>query len=979
MKSNLKHLSSLFALALIGCGGGGSSGGDSPAPSPVKAQLKAQEAIKAPEVIQSGKTSVLSYTVTNPSVEQMKLGAIGKTTSNTAVEIKGFETPETGGVKLTYDLSLPQNTCFDDKGQGQVLQAGDQCNIAFLAKLDDQVDHETDKHLTLSVKTSDNAEDLNIQKVLKFVPQNDSRLIDLSQSTKTSDYLKPGSKITIDVHNNSSVTINALDIQLPQWLKDIALNLSSQQIDELHSGEDFSVTFDLAIDQKTIDTLKAHQDDTIDIIIEAANAKENHVIDMKVSTSIVKSNDVTFESPEIHTVTYTNDTDVNLQMGVFTFDNIADNSVMIENNNCQQTLAAHASCDITLKASDNAHVDDYAKSAYMTLHYATDSGVELSAQNMIIIDSVNVAIEEDVQAKQGESFEINVTNNGPFSAYLPEMSYFTITQQNQNVAGLTIDPASSCFNTTLVAGDSCQVKINTTEDVMPGGYILHIDQANNMASSVSESFYIKSLDVSLIVEADEGSSQSNMGAVKLTNNGEIKIDNITLDRNALPENVMLYNGANGTSSYGTTWCTAELCPNYCEVNDGIINLAKGKSCSLYMYSPNDVDINQSKLTVNALGQTYDFNLTKYKALYVEMPDMSKYYELYHMNNNGVNSDNIKKYLRSGQIDQLYWLENDSDHNTLAVITEDGSPWERQKHFELLKNISGTWVNLNFPDNKYNYLGVRAITSNQGDIHVFVSDKSFSKLIMLVGKLEDSTYAWHEVFSIDEAVESIDDIHVWLDQYNNHYMVDHKNNAFTKIDALGGMAPLYLSETPLEQSLYFKHDDYLAVIDTEKMDSSQHRISLVNYQTQPAEYEGDQIINHPAASYLFPNYYKTIDSVQVIPESMSFYALVDAGHMHKTLAQCDIDYDYGHFGDEMHCHELTDIPATAVTANELKVIDNSVWLIGEKIKKGSSDDNQLSLFEYVDSQWQEHNYSSPSFTKGYQITQLGYQYTYPVVQ
>lgn len=235
MKSNLKHLSSLFALALIGCGGGGSSGGDSPAPSPVKAQLKAQEAIKAPEVIQSGKTSVLSYTVTNPSVEQMKLGAIGKAMSNTAVEIKGFDTPETGGVKLTYDLSLPQNTCFDDKGQGQLLQAGDQCNIPFLAKLDDQVDHETDKHLTLSVKTSDNAEDLNIQKVLKFVPQNDSRLIDLSQSTKTSDYLKPGSKVTIDVHNNSSVTINALDIQLPQWLKDAALNLSSQQIDELHS------------------------------------------------------------------------------------------------------------------------------------------------------------------------------------------------------------------------------------------------------------------------------------------------------------------------------------------------------------------------------------------------------------------------------------------------------------------------------------------------------------------------------------------------------------------------------------------------------------------------------------------------------------------------------------------------------------------------------------------------------------------------
>ena len=720
--------------------------------------------------------------------------------------------------------------------------------------------------------------------------------------------------------------------------------------------------------------MKAHQDDTIDIIIEAANAKENHMIDMKVSTSIVKSNDVTFGSPATQTVTYTNDTDVNLQMGVFTLENIADNSVMVENNNCQQTLAAHASCDITLKASGNAHVDDYAKPAYMTLHYATDSGVELSAQNMITIDPVNVAIEEDVQAKQGESFEINVTNNGPFSAYLPEMSHFTITQQNQNVAGLTIDPASSCFNTTLVAGDSCQVKINTTEDVMPGGYTLHIDQANNMASAVSESFYIKSLDVSLIVEADEGSSQSNMGAVKLTNNGEVKIDNIELDRSALPENVMLYNGVNGTSNYGTTWCTAELCPNYCEVNDGIIDLAKGKSCSLYMYSPSDVDVNQSKLTINALGQTYDFNLAKHKALYVEMPDMSKYYALYHMDNNGVNSDGIKKYLRSGQIDQLYWLANDTDHNILAAITEDGAPWARQKHFELLKNVSGTWVNLNFPDDSYTYLGIRAVANDKGEVHMLVADKQLSKLIVLVGAFQNAKYVWKEIASIDGKVDPLDDLNVLLDQHNNYYMINSEMNAFVKLDSSGKAEPLYLSDTPLTQSLYFKQDDYVAVVGSEKDDSMQHRISLVNYQTQPVDGKGGQIINHPAASYLFPNYYKTIESVQVIPDSMSFYVLVDAGHMHKTLAQCNIDYDYGHFGDEMHCHELTDIPATAVTANELKVIDNSVWLIGEKIKKGSSHDSQLSLFEYVDSQWQEHNYSSPSFTKGYQITQLGYQYT-----
>ncbi|WP_440651862.1 hypothetical protein [Cysteiniphilum sp. 19S12-1] len=515
---------------------------------------------------------------------------------------------------------------------------------------------------------------------------------------------------------------------------------------------------------------------------------------------------------------------------------------------------------------------------------------------------------------------------------------------------------------------------------MPDGYMLHIDQANNLMSEVNEPFYIKAAAANIVVETEDGSPQSNMGAVKLTNNGDTKIEDIVLELSAMPESVMFYNGNNGSDpSYNTTWCSADICPDYCQINEGKISLDTGDACHLYMYSPSDIDVSAAQLTINALGQTYGFDLGKDKALYVEMPDMSKYYALYHMSNNGVNPDNVRKYLHSGQIDQLYWLENDSDHNTLAVIAEDGPSWDRQKHFELLKNINGTWVNLNFPYSQYNYLGVRVVTSDKGDIHAFVSDKSFSKLIMLVGKLEDSTYAWNEIFSIDGKVYPIDDTNVWLDQYNNYYMISNEHNAFTKINTSGGIEPLYLSQTTLEQSFYFKRDDYLAVIDTEKMDPSQYRISLVNHKTQPAEDDGSEIINHPAASYLFPNYYKAIESIQVIPDSMSFYALVDAGHSHKTLAQCDIDYEYGHFGDDMHCHELADIPAAATSANNLKVIGNSVFLIGEKVKKGSDHENQLSIFEYTDDQWQALNYTSPSFNAGYQITQLGYQYTYPVIQ
>ena len=114
--------------------------------------------------------------------------------------------------------------------------------------------------------------------------------------------------------------------------------------------------------------------------------------------------------------------------------------------------------------------------------------------------------------------------------------------------------------------------------------------------------------------------------------------------------------------------------------------------------------------------------------------------------------------------------------------------------------------------------------------------------------------------------------------------------------------------------------------------------------------------------------------------MSFYALVDAGHRHKTLEQCEIEHaGHGIFGDYMHCHGLADTPVTVTTANKLKMINNSVWLIGEKIKKDGVHGNKLSIFEYFDGQWIERSYISPSFKEGYQITQLEHQYSYPIIQ
>ncbi|WP_440615586.1 COG1470 family protein [Cysteiniphilum sp. 6C5] len=984
MKFNLKHTSLLFSLALIGCGGGG-SGGEMPIPAPVKAQLQAKEAIKAPVVIQSGKTTVLSYTVTNPVVEQVKIGAIGKRSNNAAVEIQSFNVLVTDGVELRYDLSLPQNTCFDETGKGKILPAGDQCDIAFLAKLNEAVGQETDKHLTLAVRTSDNAEDLVINKSLKFVSQNDTRLIDLSDSITTSRYLKPGSVVNVDVRNNSSATINALNMQLPKWLSDIALNVSTAQVDELHAGENFSFSFSLAVDQKTIDALKLHQDDTVDIMIEAANAKDTHALDLEVSISIVDSNDIVFQKPEIQTVTYTNSTDANLKIDSFTLENITANSVVIEDNTCQETLAAHASCRTMLKAGEHAKLDDYTKPAQIIFNYTTESGDQLSSQNSIDIDPVSLSIENDVHAKQGETFEINVTNDDPFTADLPAMSYFNIMQENKNISGLTLDPMSNCFNTALAVGESCQVKIHASEEVTPDGYVLHIDQANNLVADVNQSFYINAAGSSIIVETNDGSPQSNMGSIKLTNNGEANIKDIQLDRNLLPENVVFYNGRNGTSSYGTAWCDAKDCSNYCEINNETFNLAVGESCQLYLYSPSDVNTTQAQLTINALGQDYRFNLEKNTVLYVDMPKVNATsYELYHLlDDMGAHRDEISKYLHTpGTIEQLYWLDNDPEHNTLAVVVSDKT-FQDRKTIELLKNIGGAWVNLGFPSNSYMYLGARAIFNAADEIQIFVSDNYLEKVIRVVGKPTKSGYTWHED-QIEEGegkVKPYDDLKILMDQHNRMYSLPDNtgygvSKDLVRLNELNDEV-LYRTEGVLRHSLYFSQDDYIAVIDAQNDGS--HSINFFNYQSRPVERNDNKIINHPDASYLLPSHYKEIYSVYAMPNAMSFYALVDAGHSKKEIAQCDIDYTHGHFGDDLHCRELSEIPAAAASAKTLKLIDGKLLLIGEKVKKQALHSNKLSIFEYVDKQWTELSYESANFSEGYQISELGHQYYYPIVQ
>ncbi|WP_203249599.1 MULTISPECIES: hypothetical protein [Cysteiniphilum] len=986
MKFNLKHTSLLFSLALIGCGGGGgSSSGDMPIPTPVKAQLKAQEAIKAPEVIQSGKATVLSYTVINPVVEQVKLSAVGRASNNTAVTIQGFEIPVTDGVELNYDLSLPQNTCFDEKGQGKVLHAGEQCNIAFLAKLGMPVNQETNKHLTLAVRTSENAEDLVINKSLKFVPQNDARLVDLSHSVTTNHYLKPGSTVTVDVRNHSAVTINALTIQMPQWLKDIALNVTPLQIAELHSGETFSLNFSLAVDQQTIEALNMHQGDQVDLVLEAANAKDVHVIDFEVSTSIIDSNNVVFNAPEIQTVTYTNNTDAALNINAVTLENIAGDSVIIEDSNCQETLSAHTSCRVILKADDNARLDDYTKPAQITLNYTTESGYQLNSQNSIDIDPVSLSIENDVHAKQGETFEVNVTNNGPFTADLPAMSYFKIMQENKNISGLKLDPMSNCFNTALAIGESCQVKIHASEDVAPDGYLLHIEQANNLVADVNESFYISSASASIVVDVQEGSDQSNMGAIKLTNNGEINITNIRTDRNLLPESIEFYNGSNGTSSYGATWCTAELCPNYCEMNDETFNLEVGASCHLYMFSPSDVNIAQAQLTINALGQDYRFNLEKNIMLYADTPSATlSNHKLYQLMGGGASfkDEDIAKHLHTaGMIEQYYWLENDPDHNTLAVVVIDKSQHDKRT-IELLKNIGGAWVNLDFPSNYYVYLGARSIFNLAGEIQIFVGDNYLEKAIKVIGKPTSSGYTWSEDFSIETDVTAYDDLKMSMDQHGNTYLINFDgypdSGALIKLDPSFDETVLYLSKGTLKYNLYFAQADYMAVIDASDADS--HSVNFFNYQSKPMERDGNIVINHPDASYLMPSNYKEIYSVHAIPNMMSFYALVDAGHSKKEIVRCDIDYEHGHFGDDLHCRELAETPDAAASAETLKLINDRLFLIGAKVKKEASRSNKLSIFEYADKQWTELNYLSADFSEGYQISELGHQYYYyPIEQ
>lgn len=521
---------SLFSILFFSaCGGGG--GGDTPTPTPVKAKLTASEDIKAPQVIQSGKATVLSYTVTNPVIEAVKLGAIGRASSNTSVEIESFDVPQADGVELTYDLSLPQNTCFDHEGKSKPLIAGSECNLAFIAKLDEKIHQETNKNLTLAIRTSDNAEDLEINKSLKFVPENDARLIDLSTGVSTSTYLAPGKVISIDVKNQSNKIINALNIKLPQWLQDIALELTALNIAELKPQDHFNVQFKLAADNKTIDVLQAHSDDKIDVIIEAANAKDTHIIGFEITTSIVNTGMVEFDKPEQKTVVFSNATEVPLAIDSLLLENVADDSVIIVKNTCVagSDLKANDRCEVILSASADAHKADYEQSIGVTLGYQLEDGTSLTTSAAVHLADVTLDMQQDIHIEQSQQGTINITNNSAFSAYLPDADAFSIIEDEaQNISDITIDPESDCFNNKLVPEGVCTIKVNTTPDALAGAYVLTMSKANNISEDIKTSFYVNDRVQSIEVEATEGSSSANMEAIKLTNNGHGQLEDIEI-------------------------------------------------------------------------------------------------------------------------------------------------------------------------------------------------------------------------------------------------------------------------------------------------------------------------------------------------------------------------------------------------------------------------------------------------------------------
>ncbi len=969
MKFNLKHTSLLFSLALIGCGGGGASGGDTPTPTPVKAQLKAQEAIKAPEVIQSGKTTVLSYTVTNPVVDQVKIGAIGRVSNNSTVEIKGFDTPVTDGVELTYDLSLPQNTCFDENGQGKMLPAGDQCNIAFLAKLNGQVAQETNKRLTLAVRTSENAEDLEINKSLKFVPENDARLIDLSSSVSMGKYLAPGIEVKIQVTNNAAIAINALKVMIPQWLEGIAEPTSTNIIDELPPQSVFTVSFKLPMNEEVVKTLEAHKDSMISITLEAANANGQYIADAHVISSPVTAKGIMFDSPKIEAIVFTNQLQESVTLGDHAkLENVANNTMTIVTNgdDCltKGVLKAGESCQVNIEAAIDAHPVDYTKEMQLQLPYETNTGVTLTAHADIKLKANHISMQNNVHLKPGAVANIAFKNEGAFNAFLPDIANFSITRDGQIATGVEINQSSTCLNAELKPKESCQLIIHADNAVPAKGHLLTVLKANNMADNVAESFYIDSSYQSVLLEESIGSIKSNMSAIKLTNNGDTNVRNISLDRTYFPESVTIYDGKNGSSDYGVQWCNEMLCPDYCQISSDKFDLLQQESCYIYFHNPSNTTTSGAELTITALNKDYVVSVLKKTDLFMGTSETetsnSSLYRLTTNESSEVMLEDIKAYLHTnGKIESYYWIDNDDNHTTLAVVVDDGGV----KRLEILKNIAMQWVNLHFPSESYSYLGIRASYDNHGNIYVLLANNQDENLISVIGTPEGFGYVWQKLGQRTGTPFEHNDLKIVMDMYNNSYMVDIDKKRLNKIDLTTNKdSTLYRSETEIISMLYFAESDHIAVIDKSSKEG-QFKISLFNHKSQT---------NTPVTSYLLPKKLDLIYAVKVIPETMKFYIYGLTDYEGVNIDEYTIAYDNGHFGD-MSYQRLAKVPEGFHAKRSMLLVDHIPYLIDHVISE--QDDYVLYMQKYVDGQWINSRYASSQFQYGHIAEQLGYQYHY----
>ncbi len=483
-----KHIALLFAMALAGCGGGGSDAiaentASTPSITPV-IDLK-----DGPEQSYiSDSAAIISVTLRAADAKQLSM--IGAASSDQALQVFGKEiiNQSANESNIVFKELIDDNSCIANKS----LNAGESCTDRWEASTNQKEDAFEGK---IVYKT--NLGNYEAPVKIEFKSAEDPEQVDQGNySISNITPMGTGLTSTITLANSTKESVNNPQIIFPDVIKDHINNINS--LTEVQSGKSETVSFEIDDTPEALVALKQWQIDLDANKSEALIQYKSATFPLKIYElkPVIYTKSIEFATPRVEDFIEVDDK----YEASFSILNISgsdvesidwlispsNSNIEIDDSNCAFPLTHNQSCHVTVKIDPSIANNSGALQAFnITPQVANianrdDNSVALQIGNLAAVSMVNGStLIENYQN------QIELTNSSLLH-WLPSTNladYAIIDEQGVDVSerfeisGGIKTP--SCLSTNVIKkSESCYLTVKPTADETGQNFYLQLKNSN---------------------------------------------------------------------------------------------------------------------------------------------------------------------------------------------------------------------------------------------------------------------------------------------------------------------------------------------------------------------------------------------------------------------------------------------------------------------------------------------------------------------